>query len=101
MLKANVTLVKHSHTSDTCSSFLWLDRLGVGMALICGALFAYPATYRAFTNYCIYLLGGYGISFLDAYCGCTFNHLFVFHGLQKAPRHNFSFHSSSGDSSFV
>ena len=35
MLKANVRIVKHTHTSRTCSSFLWLDRLGVGMALIC------------------------------------------------------------------
>ena len=24
-----------SHPSDSCSNFLWLDRLGVGMALIC------------------------------------------------------------------
>ena len=28
-------VVKMSYPSDSCSNFLWLDRLGVGMALIC------------------------------------------------------------------
>ena len=82
VLKANVAIVKHSPTSDTCSSFLaWSlgRRNGFDM---CGALLAYPVLIVLW-QLSLRHLGEQWISFLDAYWVMPLTTFSFFMGCKK------------------